>query len=530
MAEPKTGPLTFEELLALWRSGVDEGYSEPLLRGGDGNGLELTGQMLAQLELVSRAIDETFQSWFISPYSGQTGDPASGPRRSTVELTIRRTKRIDVPLIFLPLRLRAEELADDFGPNGPVPTRTGRVYASALLDGLMPGEDEIPLSFAAERAGRGYDLPLPGTIRAFAQPGARLTNAGASVVPGVASHALVAAPFPDAPAPENVGSYLAFLDGANAGRIVRVSGHAAPPDDGSTGGRLDLAATGVYMLASSGGTFEPGEPIEQAFSGARGVFLKTDGTRFVLDRTLGDFVLAQAVIGQRSGATATFDAEETDPDLVAETGTAEWRILSWADDLGMTVSNALSPAGGRAAMLDEIGFERDVPRDGDSDDVFRERVAFLPDVVSPNAIRRTVNRILAPSGRQGCVREVGYEAFRGLFYDGDPTSADPAIAFAYDMDFDVRPQDRFKLRLDYAEFRAFFLVGIPPSDEGEFGIAYDAGATNAYDAAPWLSFYDGFPIGAAAEAIAIWRAVDKARAYGVGFDFYRDDRGDCPAL
>jgi hypothetical protein len=161
MSEPKTGPLTFDELLELWRSGVDEGYSGPLLRAGDGEGLELVGQMLAQFELASRAIDATFQSWFVSPYSGQSDEPASGPRRSIVELTIRRTARIDLPLIFFPLRLRAEELADDFGPEGPVPTRTGRLYASALLDGLMPGQTEIPLAFAAERAGRGHDLPFP---------------------------------------------------------------------------------------------------------------------------------------------------------------------------------------------------------------------------------------------------------------------------------------------------------------------------------------------------------------------------------
>jgi hypothetical protein len=328
--------------------------------------------------------------------------------------------------------------------------------------------------------------------------------------------------------PDHVGSYVELVDGANAGRVARVAGYGAPPEDGSTGGQLLLAPTGVYLLSLLVGTFEPGEPIEQFPSGAKGAFLKTDGTRYVLDRTAGDFVTAQAVVGQRSGAQAVFSSEEVDPDLVAETGTAEWRVLSWADDLGLTVTNALSPSGGRAAMLDELGHERAILRDGEADETFRERVANLPDVVSPAAIRRTINRILAPTGRQAIVREVGREELRGLFYDGDPTSADPSIAFAYDLDFAIRPEDTFKLALDYAEFRAFFLVEVPPSGDGDFGIAYDAGSTNAYDAAPWLAFFDGFPIGEAAEAIAIWRAVDKARALGVGFDFVRIDRSPPP--
>lgn len=92
--------------------------------------------------------------------------------------------------------------------------------------------------------------------------------------------------------------------------------------------------------------------------------------------------------------------------------------------------------------------------------------------------------------------------------------------------YGLRPQDRFKLNLDYLEFRAFFLLGVPPSNLGEFGIPYDAPHPyNAFDAAPYLTFSDGFPLTAAVLNRNTWQAVDRARAGGVGFDLYLESLG-----
>ncbi len=511
---PKTGPLTFDELLALWKSGTDTAYSEPLLRSADG--AAVVGQMLAQLAFVSRAIDETFQTLFLLPGSGQTGEPASGPVRSRVVLTISRSSGFEIPLAFLPGTLRVEEVAGDMGPDGPIPARTGRFYASAETKVLMPGEDEIPLLTNAERAGRGYDLPRPGTIRGFAQPGALLQGENATAVRAEPLHRLIASPRPDAPAPENVGSYVLLTAGANAGRMLRVAGYEPPDEAATNGGTLLLAATGLFVLSLLSGTFRPGEKVEQFPSGAKGVFLAADGDRMLLDRTSGIFQTTQVVIGQENGAQAVFSDVEIDPEIVDETTTAGWRILAWDVDLGLACSNALSPAGGRNAMLDEIGHERKIFRGANErTEAFRPRVAEMADTIAPNAIQRTVNRVLTPSNREGLVREVGQPNFRGLFYDGDPASLDPGAAFAYDLpgiDY------RFHSILDYAEFRGFFIVEIPNTGEGDFGCAYDAGVSNAYDAAPWLAFYDGIAIQAAIDALDVWHAVDRARAYGVGFD------------
>ena len=89
----------------------------------------------------------------------------------------------------------------------------------------------------------------------------------------------------------------------------------------------------------------------------------------------------------------------------------------------------------------------------------------------------------------------------------------------------LRVQDRFKLNLDYTEFRAFFLVGLPPTALGEFGLAFDDGPSNAFDAAPYLAYCDGFPLTGAVLNRTTWQAIDNARAGGVGFDLVLDTSG-----
>jgi hypothetical protein len=98
-------------------------------------------------------------------------------------------------------------------------------------------------------------------------------------------------------------------------------------------------------------------------------------------------------------------------------------------------------------MLDEWGDERKIYRQaGEVDTDYRKRVARVGDKISPNAIKRITNRILVPLGTNACLREVGLSKFRGMFFDGDSNIVDPTFAFAFDLDFIARPQDRFKLQ------------------------------------------------------------------------------------
>lgn len=90
---------------------------------------------------------------------------------------------------------------------------------------------------------------------------------------------------------------------------------------------------------------------------------------------------------------------------------------------------------------------------------------------------------------------------------------------------------RFRLNLDYAEFRGFFLVGLPRLNLGEFGMAYDDGPRDAFDYNTTIAvtgtqnFADGFPAEAERLYTSVYRAVDRVKAGGVGFDIYIEDIG-----
>ena len=532
----KTGPLTVDEFALLWRSVTDRSYWEPFVEVGEGQGYEAHTQAFAQQARVSLAVDRSTQALYVLPWSGQTDEPASGGAYSSVGLTFARAGSFLQELTFVAGTF-VEEVQIDFSDLGGVEVRTGRRYALTTTVGLGPGVAG-PLVFQAlaEAFGRGYDNPAPGTLISIVQPGSQMFNDGATVIPGVASHQLVVQPIPDVILPEHVGQYLEFTAGANAGQIRRISGYIPPNPYATnpTGGTALLATTVVARFSAVSGTFNSGELVEQGPSGSIAVarVLYQTATHLVMDRVSGAMTTGTFTNGVASGASCVFDSIDQEPDLVAETPAlpttagASWRVLDWALDLGVTVTNVSSPSGGRAPILDQIGSERSIARgSGEGDDAYREAIANLADVVSPNAIRRCINRALANFGVSGWLREVGTFDLPGLYLDGDPLSTDPTEAFAYDLDFTVRPQDRYKLLLDYTEFRAFFLVGVPQLGLGEFGGAFDAGPSDAFDASPYPCFFDGYPLTAACAYRTLWGAVNAARAAGVGFDLVLDPYG-----
>lgn len=80
---------------------------------------------------------------------------------------------------------------------------------------------------------------------------------------------------------------------------------------------------------------------------------------------------------------------------------------------------------------------------------------------------------------------------------------------------------RFRVDLDYLEFRAFFKVGLPPGSLGEYGMAYDAGSSNAFDITnPAMNAFDGSPYVQNQLNLAVWNGLDAVRAGGVSFNLY----------
>jgi len=560
--DQKKGPLTADDFLELWRSAVDETYSEPLEAAGEGEGFEAYTQLFAQFERVSKAVERTFQSLFIRPHSSATDFQATGGGRAQVRLWISRSGLIEQPFV-LPKGTMVEELATDWGENGGVEVLTGRRYVLEETCAIAPGDTgPMRVGASAERFGVGYMNPLPGTIKFIVQPGSLFVNDGATVedrplttyetAPLLPSHALVsAANEADVFIPAHVGQTLFFSSGSNAGKFARIIDYL-PADlsdpSNPVGGRVRLAYT-VFLEAKSGhfssDKFYSGEPVTLYNIGGdvigNGIFLAAHIVGKTLPssrcRVLFDLISLKAgetiysVVGDQSGEYAEPDTINI-PDFIDEVGTASWQIIDFATGFQATVTNNESPVFGFSPMLDTLGEERGVARaSGESDSSYASRIYSVRDVVTPNAIRRAANRALVEQEVTGCYREVGSSKFTGFYFDHD----------AYDYDFTVRPADRFKLVLDEIEMRGFFLMGVPSFGYGEFGFPYDGkesepGAdpfpfTNAYDTEPSSEFaraYDGFPLYEASIYSPVWRALSDVVAGGVGFDLYREDIGCTP--
>jgi hypothetical protein len=225
--------------------------------------------------------------------------------------------------------------------------------------------------------------------------------------------------------------------------------------------------------------------------------------------------------------------------LPGEVDTIAELALGSGFDPNMQVRQLASFSGGRTPCLDGLGQDLLVPRfEGESDDRYRLRIIQKPDTVSPAAIERGLDLLLNALGLHACLREVGTERLPGIFYDAG-SSADspqvPANNYAYDMDFSTRPADRFKVWLDAASFRGFFLVGLPPvPDLADFGMAYDGAVTdvfpqqNAYDTTSLTQpnvAYDGFSTLNTSLYMAIYDMINEKRAAGVGFELYLETIG-----
>ena len=521
-------PLSVTQLLALWRSVVDDGYSRPLLELPD-SGIEVIEQSTEQWARVSLAVDRTTQAMFVLPWSGQSDDPASGAALASVVLSVTRTTAFEHPLI-LRAGTRVLHLATDYSDTGPVSVETGLVYMlrnDLILDPGSPGP--VTGVADAERPGCSYNDPLPGSITTIEQFGATAHNTGASItLDGVSNH-LSMPNTPDVLTPAHVGQYVLMVAGANAGQVRRVVGYssATPPQV-----MLDSMAV-LFGFSGFFGTPVVGSLMTQLVSGAQGRVIAVSATdEFLLvETTFGTFIPLQTAMSDIAGSYDVHHVERQGQ-MTPEAGTASWQVLPWTSALGIAVTNLAAPVGGKSAMLDELGGQRGVGRaPGMLDGQYRKLVATPADTICPNAIRRAANRILAPMGESCCLREIGGPLFLGAFADAG-SSADlpqhPDVNFAADVDPALWPLDRFKRVMAYQESRGYFEVGVPRLNLDEFGIPADAnpvGLENCADSTVPLNFYDGFPCGNAVVQGAVYDAVDRARAGGVSFTLYVEDVG-----
>ena len=429
--EPKKGALSVLDLRDAWKGALDKSYRDPLLQAGDGFGLEPHSLLWEIFARISEGVDITTQAMFISPGSGQTNPSAQGGAKAVVELSFMRSKRMDVPIYLEAGTTVVVEETEDASDIGGVTVRTGRKYV--LLESVLfaPGKvGPFTVLAEAEKVGYGYNNPRPGSLRAVQEFGAGFQNNNAFTTgmeptqPNLLkSGKLTTENQADMFVPEQIGQYIELIGAApNGGQITRIINYIGPDPTAPRGAIVTLEQLNTITATVFVGTFVVGGVVTFFVTGtATGVVVGVDVTGGVLTLTVAalsgnfDVIAPGTPITGPTGVTATVDQHLAKQVLTNATGLS-WRVLDWAIDLGVTVTNPLSPTGGRAAFLDELGFERGIARaPGELDDTYMQRIREPADTISPNAIKRALVRTLGAI--PWCFREVGTDLLPGFFYD-----------------------------------------------------------------------------------------------------------------
>jgi hypothetical protein len=223
-------------------------------------------------------------------------------------------------------------------------------------------------------------------------------------------------------------------------------------------------------------------------------------------------------------------------------GTVTWTLLDFQeDDLGLEIVQAEAFTGGTDNDLYILGDNRGLyQQQGESDDVFRDRIARVPDSVSPNAILRVINRVLRPLGLKGQVCDVQPSGngggFHGLFLD-TPEDLAPDFVSALDLygSGDLFPgTDTMFLLQSSQEIYCWFLVKLPFIGVGDFGIFCDDGplyfdsSAQVYLGPSMEGFCDGEPVDGYAAYRTIAAALDPIKAGGVGYTLLRQESLSTP--
>ena len=227
--------------------------------------------------------------------------------------------------------------------------------------------------------------------------------------------------------------------------------------------------------------------------------------------------------------------------LQDEDGTVTWAIVDWLD-MGFAISSIEAATGGRDNVLKILGDERGLQQQpGESDAAFANRAAKLPDMVSPNAINRAINRVLGEYGYWGRARDLGgpktgkRPSYRGAFFDV-ATIAAPGYVSVFDMyePGDLFPVETTMLQLSLEESKWHFFVEVPRLMLGDWGPFFDESPSvgdgdgfyisHAFDHAA----YDGYPITAYQIYARVHNTVDSLRMGGIGFTLLYADLPDCP--
>lgn len=364
-------PPSKETLLDVWRRVVSTDYRHAI--ESDPESLRIFQSLAAQYADIAARIHRTHQAGFMLPSAYQTGDPASSFRRAECTIQVNREfgyheeRTIGAGAMVLEDRIYKPPRPGGVG----VPVFGGRVYRNRDAFTLGVGESAVAdVTFEAESPGYGSNLAhLLDTDTGFLEEG-RLVLRDQSR------------------ARANIGGSITAVDLTNG--IVTIT-DAGKPDVFE---RLDI-----------------------------GLYVRLDQTANLANQSLTlrilgfEQPLAEVPVGSGLFPNVIFCEIPAGATPVVESGSVKWTLLDWKDQ-GFNLSDVGVPLGGRDDELFLLGDGRGVYQQQDeSDDAFRQRVARLPDVITPAAIRRQMNRVLQPFNYRGLA--VDLQDFNGLFWDED---------------------------------------------------------------------------------------------------------------
>lgn len=227
-----------------------------------------------------------------------------------------------------------------------------------------------------------------------------------------------------------------------------------------------------------------------------------------------------AFVSLTTQPVASYAYPNTWQPLSADLGLLEWAVRDWKD-LGFSITACQQIETGREDDLFFHGDQRAQYRvEGETEEAFRARLSRRPDVVTPAALQRVVNRILAPLKLKGVIFDIGDE-FDGFFYDVD--------AYDYYGPGDTYPLSPWKLLVSLNEKFGFFYCRVPWIDTGDFGIFYDQGPLlylpdlglylgPAYDE----GFYDGKSYPGELIYRSLYEELRRRKGGGIGFALIPD--------
>lgn len=196
------------------------------------------------------------------------------------------------------------------------------------------------------------------------------------------------------------------------------------------------------------------------------------------------------------------------------------------EDLGVTVTQPEPATGGRADALAAIAGERKTERQlNETDEEMADRLAQLPDTVSPGAIERAVARVLDPYGIPWCFHEtLEVDQLMGFTWDVHPWDVGSPCACTSDEPPGSELIGSGIVWLSDAMQTRFFVICVTPTLVENFGAAWDSTVQdgdwpNAWDLFVW----DGYDLGFGQVMGRLRRELDGIRMAGVAFAIVLDE-------